>query len=146
VIRLQIDRTIDRPIEEVFDRLADIDGYRTWMPQSGLFRDSESVAGHATGVGTEFRDITRMGVLPGRVTVFERPNRIAFHQVLRRHDEVVFDSRPSYELEATAEGTMVRHHAEGELHGALRLLEPIVRLMARRERTRTLDALQASFE
>jgi uncharacterized protein YndB with AHSA1/START domain len=145
VIRLQIDRTIDRPIEEVFDRLADIDGYRAWMPQNGLFRDSESVAGDTSGVGTEFRDITRMGVLPGRVTDFERPHRIAFHQVLRRGGKVVFDSRPSYELEAAGEGTIVHHHAEGELHGLLRLFEPFARLMARRERTRTVEALKASF-
>ena len=39
-VRFEAHTTIDRPIGDVFARLADIDGYRTWMHRSGLFRRS----------------------------------------------------------------------------------------------------------
>src|SRR5262249_22693082 len=37
-VRFETRTTIDRPIGEVFARLADLDGYRTWMHRTGLFR------------------------------------------------------------------------------------------------------------
>jgi uncharacterized protein YndB with AHSA1/START domain len=36
--RFESRTTIDRPIGEVFARLADLPSYRTWMHRSGLFR------------------------------------------------------------------------------------------------------------
>jgi len=37
-VRYETRTTIDRPISDVFARLADLDGYRTWMHRTGLFR------------------------------------------------------------------------------------------------------------
>jgi len=39
-VRYATRTTIDRPIVDVFERLADLDGYRTWMHRTGLFRRS----------------------------------------------------------------------------------------------------------
>ena len=39
-VRYETRTTIDRPISDVFTRLADLDGYRTWMRRTGLFRRS----------------------------------------------------------------------------------------------------------
>jgi uncharacterized protein YndB with AHSA1/START domain len=148
VIRFQIDRTIERPIEDVFDRLADVDGYRDWMPDSGLFIDSVQATDEPVGVGAEYRDRSRIGTLPGRVVEFDRPVRLSFHQVLRRRHKTVFDSNPGYVLEPAGDGarTVVHHMARGELHGLFKLLTPVVALVARRERRRVVDALQRSLE
>jgi len=50
-------------------------------------------------------------------------------------------------LEAADDGTtLVRHHAKLHTYRWYRLATPALRWMARRERTATVDALQASFE
>lgn len=38
MIRLEYERTIESPIEEVFARLADIARYEEWLPHSRIFR------------------------------------------------------------------------------------------------------------
>jgi len=37
-VRYEARTTIERPIGDVFARLADLDGYGTWMHRTGLFR------------------------------------------------------------------------------------------------------------
>lgn len=145
MIAFQMDRVIERPIEAVFDRLADIDGYRDWMSRDGLFGDSEQISEGPIDVGTEFYDISSLGRLRGEVTDFERSRRLGFRQVLRRKGTPIFESRPSYVLEPTAEGTTVHHHAEAEFHGLFKILEPVGYFVARRERTRVLDSLERSL-
>jgi len=39
-VRYEAHTTIDRPIGDVFARLADLDDYGTWMHRTGLFRRS----------------------------------------------------------------------------------------------------------
>ena len=145
MIRFTLKRLIDRPIEEVFEQLADIDGYRDWMSREGLFRDSGKMSEGPTEEGTSFYDQARFGRLRGVVTELDSPNRIAFRQVLRRDDKPVFESRPSYTLKAVGNGTSVRQTAEGELRGMYKLLEPVIYPIARSERKRVLDSLESSL-
>lgn len=147
MIRASIDRAIPRPIEAVFDRLIDIDHYGDWMPRSGLFRDSHRSGEGPVGPGTRYVDETILGRFMGQIDEHERPTRVSFHQVLSRRGRPVFISRPAYTLERTSGGTatLVHHRAEGELRGAYRLFEPVARLIARRERRRTVEALARSF-
>lgn len=145
MIELDIDRFIDRAPGEVFERLSNIDRYREWMTTEGLFRDSVQVSEGPVEEGTEFYDKSSLGKLRGTITEFDPPRRLAFSQVLRRRGTDVFVSRPSYVLEPGSAGTIVHHHAEGELRGVYKLLEPIAYLMARAERQRVLDALENSF-
>lgn len=54
---------------------------------------------------------------------------------------------PGYELEPDgSRATRVRHVARGRLFGAFKLMQPLVRILARRERRRTVGALKASLE
>jgi uncharacterized protein YndB with AHSA1/START domain len=145
MIAFQVDRVINRPIEEVFDRLADINGYGDWMSRDGLFRDSQQVSDGPIEVGTEFYDRSSLGELRGEVTEFEQPRRLGFRQVLHRNDSPIFESRPSYVLEQTGEGTAVHHHAEAEFRGIYKVLEPVAYFVARRERKRVLDSLESSL-
>jgi hypothetical protein len=53
---------------------------------------------------------------------------------------------PGYTLEAGSDGsTLVRHHVSLRTYGIYRLATPVLRLIARRERTATVDALERSF-
>lgn len=145
MIRFTLKRVVDEPIDDVFDRLVDIDGYRAWMSREGLFRDSGQVDEGRVETGTRFYDQSSFGRLRGEVTELDRPNRVAFRQVLRRHDRPVLESRPTYELERVGNGTAIRHIAEAELHGAYKIFEPVIYFVARSERNRVLDSLEGSL-
>ena len=146
MIQLEFERTIERPIEEVFARLVDIDAYEEWLPPSYIFKGGGVVKpDQEIGLGTRFTDETPMGTFHGEVTEFEPPRRVAFEQNLGRNDELVFSSRPAYTLADGPYGTRVKHEAEGQLFGYFRLAEPIVWVMARNERRRIMDHLKRSF-
>jgi hypothetical protein len=55
-------------------------------------------------------------------------------------------ARPEYFLEADGDRTIVDHIAEGELFGLMRLMKPVAALLAKSERTRTLESLRRSLE
>lgn len=145
-VRFETQTTIDRPIGDVFARLADLDGYRAWMHRTGLFRRSGQVTKGPLGPGTEYFDATRMGTFRGQVTDYRSPSRIAFHETLRLFGSDLMEARPEYFLQADHERTIVHHIAEGELFGLMRLMKPVAALMARSERTRTIKSLRRSLE
>jgi len=138
--------TIDRPIGDVFGRLADVDDYRTWMRRTGLFRRSGQTSDGPLGLGTAYFDATRMGTFRGEVTEYESPERIGFRETLRWFGSDLMEARPNYLLEADRDTTIVHHVAEGELFGPMRLMKPVADLLARSERARTVKSLRRSLE
>ena len=145
-VRYETRTTIDRPISDVFARLADLDGYRTWMRRTGLFRRSGQISDGPLALGTAYFDATRMGTFHGEVTDYEPPARIGFRETLRWFGAELMEARPEYVLESDGDKTIVHHVAEGELFGVMRLMKPMAALMARSERTRTLKSLRRSLE
>ena len=145
-VRYESRTTIDRSIEDVFARLADLPGYRTWMHRTGLFRRSGQTSDGPLGKGTPYFDASRMGTFRGEVTEFEPSSRIGFRETLRWFGSDVMEARPEYFLEADQGRTIVNHVAEGELFGWMRLMKPIAALMAKRERARTVGSLKRSLE
>jgi uncharacterized protein YndB with AHSA1/START domain len=145
-VRYETRTTIDRPISEVFGRLADLDGYGKWMRRTGLFRRSGQTSGGPVGLGTAYFDATRMGTFHGEVTDYEPPARIGFRETLRMFGSDLMEARPDYVLEADEDRTIVRHVAEGELFGVMRLMKPVAAILARSERARTLESLRRSLE
>lgn len=147
MIRVEIDETISRPIEKVFDRLVDISGYSAWMPEEGLFVSSTQDSEGPVGAGTRYSDKTRLGTVQGEVSVFVRPKKVVFHYTAHRFGMTLMEGWPGYVLEPDGDvGTRIHHHAEGRLYGVFKLLQPLVQMMAHRERRRTVDALKKSFE
>jgi uncharacterized protein YndB with AHSA1/START domain len=145
-VRYETRTTIDRPIGDVFARLADVDGYRTWMRRTGLFRRSGQTSDGPLGLGTGYFDATRMGTFRGEVTDYEPPARIGFRETLRWFGSDLMEARPAYTLEEDGNKTMVHHVAEGELFGMMRLMKPVAALLARSERSRTVESLRRSLE
>ena len=145
-VRYETRTTIDRPIGDVFARLADVDGYRTWMHRTGLFRRAGQTSDGPRGPRTAYFDATRMGTFRGQITDYQAPSRIGFHETLRWFGADLMAARPEYLLEADGDKTIVHHIAEGELFGVMRLLKPVAALLARSERTRTVKSLRRSLE
>ncbi len=112
-VRYETSTTIDRPISDVFERLADLDGYRAWMRRTGLFRRSGQTSDGPLGQGTTYLDATRMGTFRGEVTDYEAPARIGFRETLRWFGSELMEARPNYILEADGDKTIVHHVAEG---------------------------------
>jgi uncharacterized protein YndB with AHSA1/START domain len=97
-------------------------------------------------VGTTYFDATRMGTFEGEVIEFAPPTRIAFQETLRWFGRPVTRARPEYTLDGNETSTVVKHVAVGELYGWMRLMKPGAALLARLERTRTLNSLKRSLE
>src|SRR6516165_8093653 len=73
-VRYETHTTIDRPIGDVFARLADLDDYGTWMHRTGLFRRSRQTSDGPLGPGTGYFDATRMGTFRGQITDYQAPS------------------------------------------------------------------------
>jgi uncharacterized protein YndB with AHSA1/START domain len=146
MIRVEIDTTIKHPVEEVFERLANINEYSTWMPKSGIFIKSEQTSAGPLGKGTTYYDQGRMGTFQGEVSDFERPTKVAYRETLRWLGMRVMEARAVYQLKAIDGGTMVHHVAEGQLYGIFKLMQPMTVVIARGERNRTVNALKKSLE
>src|SRR5437764_14323277 len=145
-VRYETRTTIDRPISDVFARLADSDGYTTWMRRTGLFRRSGQTSDGPVGLGTAYLDATSMGAFRGEVTDYEPAARIGFRETLRWFGSDLMEARPSYTLQEDRDKMIVHHVAEGELFGMMRLMKPVAALLARSERARTLESLRRSRE
>lgn len=145
-IRFESRAVIRRPVEVVFDRLADLPGYDRWMHRTGLFRRSGSTSQEPVGKGTTYVDKTWMGTFDGEVTEFTPPTRIAFRETVRWFGSARFEARPAYTLDADGDATVVHHVAVGELHGWMRMMKPMAAVLAIWERRRTLSSLRRSLE
>jgi uncharacterized protein YndB with AHSA1/START domain len=144
-VRYELRTTIDRPIGDVFARLADLDSYGTWMHRTGLFRRTGQTSDGPPGPGTTYFDATRMGTFRGQITDYQPPSRIGFRETLRWFGSDVMEARPAYFLESDGNKTIVHHVAEGDLFGLMRLMKPVAALLARSERTRTVESLRRSL-
>lgn len=146
VIRFDSRTLIHRPPSEVFERLADLPGYRQWMHRDGVFGDTELTSALPVRAGTTYVDRTRMGRFVGEVTEHVPSTRLAFSETFSLLGRPLTRARPSYVLEVDGDSTVVDHTAEAELYGLARLFKPIVARIVTRERTHTLVSLKRSLE
>ncbi len=148
-IEVEVERTIRAPIDRVFARLADIEGFNAWMADSGsMLNRTRKTSDGPTAVGTTYVDDTSRGTAVGEVVELEAPHTIVFHfRQTTRSGEPAFDGWPAYYLERSGEdATVVRHHARMVAHGVRRFAAPALRRFVARERTTTMDALTAACE
>ena len=145
-VRFEASTVIRRPVDVVFERLADLPDYRRWMHRTGLFRRCELTSEAPVRQGTTYADATRMGTYRGEVTELVRPSRIAFSETLQWFGSASAVARAEFSLDGDESQTVVHHVAVGELHGWMRFMKPAAALMAKSERTRTLSSLKRSLE
>jgi uncharacterized protein YndB with AHSA1/START domain len=146
VVRFESRTVVRRPAGDVFERLADLPGYGRWMHRDGVFGGTELTSPAPVRAGTTYVDRTRMGRFVGEVTEHVPATRIAFSETLTWFGHPLTQARPGYVLEADGDSTVVRHVAEAELYGPMRLFRPVVAWMVARERSHTLASLKRSLE
>lgn len=148
-IEFEIERTIKAPIDQVFARLVDIEGHNTWLAgTSSMLKHTRQTSPGEPAVGTTFVDETTQGTTPGEIAELEAPHTLVYHWwELSRSGKLRFEGWPSYDLQpASDSSTVVRHRGRLVAYGVWRLGTPIWRRLAIKERTITIEALQASFE
>ncbi len=147
MVRVEIEKLIPQPIDKVFERLADIQGYNDWMPGGGLFIACSKDSSGPVGKGTIYSDRTRLGTVRGEVFEFDRPTRLTFHYTARLLGVKVMEGWPGYKLKKLNDSsTYVYHHARGKLFNGFQLFRPLVQRIAQSERQRTVDALNQSLQ
>jgi uncharacterized protein YndB with AHSA1/START domain len=146
IVRFETHTSIDRSIDDVFARLADLDGYGAWMHHSGLFGSCRKTSDGPVREGTRYVDRSRMGTFDGEVSAHQAPTRLSFVETLTIFGRELMQARPAYALEADGNRTIVHHVAEGELYGWMRAMKPMAGMMAGWERGRTVASLKRSLE
>lgn len=144
----EIVRTIPAPIEDVFARLSDIEGHNAWVPgKRSILRQTRQTSPGPVGLGTTYEDSTTVGTTPGAVEEYDAPTRIVYHWWDKTGSgKVKMEGWPGYTLEAVdANTTRVVHSARMVANGVYALSMPVLRWLARRERTTVLEGLEASF-
>ena len=133
---------INRPIEEVFDFVADERNEPRYNPH---MRRAEKVGDGPIGVGTHFRaEIASFGrTVPMDVeyTAFQRPRRLASATHMSAMDVrggLTFDSLP--------EGTRMRWSWEVQPHGMLKLMRGMAMVIGRRQERAIWTGLKRVLE
>ena len=148
-IELDLERTIQAPIDEVFARLVDVEGHNDWMPKKGsMLKRSIQTSPGEPQVGTTYIDETSQGPIPGEILELEAPHKLVHHWWEKsKSGKLKYEGWPSYELEPAGDNcTLVRHHGKLTMYGMYVVMSPIFRRFALKERTVTIDALKASFQ
>ena len=129
MVRIEGEIVIKRPVEEVFDFVADERNEPRYNPH---MRRAELISTGPIGLGTRFRaEMSRMGRATEMITEFtgyERPHRLASSTHLSAMEiegSLIFDPVP--------EGTRMGWSWKLEPRGVLRLMSPLVARMGKRQ-------------
>lgn len=147
-IEFELERTIPAPMDAVFARLVDIDGYNDWLVGTdSMLRRTRQTSPGPPRPGTTFVDETSQGTQDGQIVELQAPHTVVFHWWdTSRSGRRTFQGWPGYRLEPLGDNeTLVRHRGRLLAYGVWQLGKPLWRRLAIRERTRVVDALAASF-
>ena len=142
MIHIQGDIVIGRPVEDVFDYVADERNEPTYNAQMRL---AEKISDGPIGVGTQYRAEVVSGGRPVSMVIecteFERPRRLASLTTMSSMDIAY-----TLTFESVREGTRMRWAGEIEPHGMLKLMGPLVAWMGRRQELRIWTGLKGLLE
>jgi uncharacterized protein YndB with AHSA1/START domain len=144
MIDFTIETRIDRPVAEVFDHVSDVDRLSTWQTNTvSAVQEGEG----PLGVGTRLREVHRA---PGgkeleslvEVSEFERDRLFA----LRVVEGTPVHARMTFEPTGGGAGTLMRFAAHGELSGPMRLAQPLLQRVLKRQFTQQTATLKQLLE
>jgi carbon monoxide dehydrogenase subunit G len=142
-MRLEQSFTVARAPDVVFDYLTDPSKLAEWQTSK---TSVEQLSAGPPQLGTRVRERTKG---PGgrefeqivEFTEFDRPRRVHVHIV-----EGPYPVDATWSFEADGAGTRVHFVAEGELPGAMRVLEPLAKLGLARRMAAYHDNLRRNLE
>ncbi len=136
---------IARPVERVYALITDLDNYSRWLPPSGLYATTTAVSDSPIKLGTTYTDRSKQAALSGRVTAYEPPHAVSFHQETRMPlGRLAVDI--AYRLEAAGVGTRVHRTTIPRFSGVLALFGPMVSRSIYAENRRTLAMMKQYLE
>jgi hypothetical protein len=142
VVHIEGEIVIGRPVEDVFDFVADECNEPQYNAQ---MRRAEKISEGPIGLGTQYRAEVVSGrqVVPMVIecTGFERPRMLAS---MTRMSSM--DIRYTLTFEPDSEGTRMRWVGDVEPKGFLRLIAPLVGWMGRRQELRIWTGLKRLLE
>jgi len=139
---------VDASQEIVFDLLSDLHGYDRWLPAAADYEGTSEISPPPVAVGTTYVEHSRRGVRRGIVTMFDRPDLIAFRQpmTLRPRLAGTIDSTVTMSIARRGDGARVTRTVELGLPWQLALLRSLVIGRYSRESERMLHALKTYAE
>ncbi|HSE81711.1 MAG TPA: SRPBCC family protein [Gaiellaceae bacterium] len=141
MVRIEGEIDIGRPVDEVFDLVADERNEPRYNPR--MLR-AEKISPGPIGVGTRFRaEFKSWGrpVARSEITGYERPRMLAsatHMSMMEVRGTLTFDRIP--------EGTRMRWSWELDLRGVFRLMGPLVARIGRRQEQATWASLKRHLE
>lgn len=134
--------TIGRPVEVVFDFVADQTNEPQYNPT--MVHAEKDTAG-PIGAGTQFRSAVQAArgtaEMLIEITAYDRPRLMASTTTMKQ-----MDIEYTLEFEHVAEGTLMRWSGDVHPKGALRLLGPVVTWMGKRQELRIWSSLKSHLE
>lgn len=143
MIKIESSIVVDRPVDQVFAFLADLENAPKW--QSGL-TESTKVSEGALGVGTKFRETIRIVGRPVEticeITAYEWGRKMAFKST----SSAAIQYAGEYFFQAVGNSTRIEAKGETHLGGLWRLLEPLFATEVKREAQAELQKVKAVLE
>lgn len=134
--------TIDRPVEDVFTFLADIDRQAEW---ASLVQESVKTSSGPTAVGTTYRQVVK---LLGRkietnneVSAYDPPHVFEF-----RGKSGPIQVQMRFTLTAQGNGTHVLESTDGETGGVFKLADSLVARTMKKQFAADLETLKTLLE
>lgn len=140
--RVEGEIVINRPVEEVFDFVADERNEPRYNPR---MLHAEQTSPGSVGLGTRFsaemRSTGRTVGMTIENTGYERPRRLAVRTHLSN-----MDIEGNLSFDPVAAGTRMRWLWDLKPHGALRLMTPLIARMGRRQEQTIWTSLKRVLE
>lgn len=140
--RVEGEITIARPVEVVFDYVADQTNEPQYNPN--MVRAEKETAG-PVGKGTRFRSAVRSGGRTAEMLIvntgYDRPRLLASTTTMKQ-----MDIEYTLKFEPVTEGTRMRWSGDVRPKGGLRLLGPLVTYMGSRQERRIWSSLKSHLE
>ncbi len=140
--RIEGQITIGRPVEVVFDYVADQTNEPRYNPK--MVRAEKETAG-PIGKGTRFRSAVRSGGRTAEMLIentgYDRPRLLVSTTTMKQMDIAY-----TLKFEPVSDGTRMRWCGEVRPKGGLRLLGPLVTWMGTRQEQRIWSSLKSHLE
>lgn len=144
-VHAELERTIDRPVEDVFAALADIERYPAWLVASGVVTVERLDEGPLSA-DSRFRMQQTVGgrgtVLEGSITAFAPPREFA----LRARDRAGVSVDIDAALATDGDATRLRWSLRLDLPLRYRMFEGLVAPQVERAAALDLEALKRRLE
>jgi uncharacterized protein YndB with AHSA1/START domain len=140
--RAKMSVVVNRPIEEVFQFISDLENDPKWHPRC---IESQKISDGPSGIGARYREVYRfMGKseIVMEITEFVANRKIAF----KGTPSGPMEPRDVIECEPLNGGTKITYTAEPKTRGLFKLIDPLFSLMTKSELKKILAELEPALE